>query len=198
MSDLVAAAEYNRRSVTPGSIQGNDGSFATPTSGVTSGGRNSVSPHPQAVTPPPNLNRPSLKINIPNRGSITGQMVRPCYSVYSELSRRQTPRDQLQLPTLERCWRELHVHVVTDKLVKFSGDQPATSALERCLPYSGVRSERVDCSYLTPSSCLYVYNYIVSLELHVVGLNNCAITQQYFTTIAFVNIDMTWFMVKIF
>ncbi|KAJ7339608.1 Myocyte-specific enhancer factor 2C [Desmophyllum pertusum] len=33
MSDLVAAAEYNRRSVTPGSIQGNDGSFATPTSG---------------------------------------------------------------------------------------------------------------------------------------------------------------------
>ncbi|XP_078368303.1 myocyte-specific enhancer factor 2C-like isoform X1 [Oculina patagonica] len=73
MSELVAAAEYNRRSVTPGSVQGNDGSFATP-SGVTSGGRNSVSPHPQAATPPPNINRPSLKINIPNRGSATGQM----------------------------------------------------------------------------------------------------------------------------
>ena len=41
MSDLVAAAEYNRRSVTPGSVQGNDGSFVTPSSGVT-GGRNSV------------------------------------------------------------------------------------------------------------------------------------------------------------
>lgn len=78
MSDLVAAAEYNRRSVTPGSAQGNEGSFATP-SGVTGGGRNSVSPHPQAATPPPNLNRPLLKINIPNRGSTTGQMVRRCY-----------------------------------------------------------------------------------------------------------------------
>lgn len=75
MSELVAAAEYNRRSVTPGSVQGNDGSFATP-SGVTSSGRNSVSPHPQAATPPPNMSRPSLKINIPNRGSATGQMVR--------------------------------------------------------------------------------------------------------------------------
>lgn len=68
MSDLVAAAEYNRRSVTPGSVQGNDGSFVTPSSGVT-GGRNSVSPHPQAVTPPPNPSRPSLKISIPNRSS---------------------------------------------------------------------------------------------------------------------------------
>lgn len=75
MSDLVAAAEYNRRSVTPGSVQGNDGSFVTPPSGVT-GGRNSVSPHPQAVTPPPNTNRPALKINIPNRSSAAGQMVR--------------------------------------------------------------------------------------------------------------------------
>ena len=74
MSDLVAAAEYNRRSVTPGSAQGNDGSFATPTGG----GRNSVSPHPQAGTPPPNLNRPLLKINIPNRGPTTGQMVSFC------------------------------------------------------------------------------------------------------------------------
>ena len=71
MSDLVAAAEYNRRSVTPGSVQGNEGSFATPSGG----GRNSVSPHPQAGTPPPNLNRPLLKINIPNRGPTTGQMV---------------------------------------------------------------------------------------------------------------------------
>ena len=74
MSDLVAAAGLNRRSVTPGSVQGNDGSFATPSSGVTSSGRNSVSPHPQAVTPPPN--RPSLKINIPIRGAAVGQMVR--------------------------------------------------------------------------------------------------------------------------
>lgn len=74
MSDLVAAAEYNRRSVTPGSVQGNDGSFVTPSSGVT-GGRNSVSPHPQAVTPPPNPSRPSLKISIPNRSSAAGQMV---------------------------------------------------------------------------------------------------------------------------
>lgn len=73
MSDLVAAAEYNRRSVTPGSVQGNDGSFVTPSSGVT-GGRNSVSPHPQAVTPPPNPSRPSLKISIPNRSSAAGQM----------------------------------------------------------------------------------------------------------------------------
>lgn len=71
MSDLVAAAEYNRRSVTPGSVQGNDGSFVTPSSGVT-GGRNSVSPHPQAVTPPPNPSRPSLKISIPNRSSAAG------------------------------------------------------------------------------------------------------------------------------
>ncbi|XP_020621820.1 myocyte-specific enhancer factor 2C-like isoform X2 [Orbicella faveolata] len=70
MSDLVAAAEYNRRSVTPGSAQGNEGSFATPSGG----GRNSVSPHPQAATPPPSLNRPLLKINIPNRGSTAGQM----------------------------------------------------------------------------------------------------------------------------
>lgn len=75
MSDLVAAAEFNRRSVTPGSVQGNDGPFVSPPSGVTGGGRNSVSPHPQAVTPPPNANRPSLKINIPNRGP-AGQMVR--------------------------------------------------------------------------------------------------------------------------
>ena len=81
MSELVAAAEFNRRSVTPGSVQGNDGSFATP-SGVTSGGRNSVSPHPQAATPPPNLNRPSLKINIPNRGSTTGQMVRIAHNCF--------------------------------------------------------------------------------------------------------------------
>lgn len=73
MSDLVAAAGLNRRSVTPGSIQGNDGSFATPSSGVTSSGRNSVSPHPQAATPPPT--RPPLKINIPSRGSAAGQMV---------------------------------------------------------------------------------------------------------------------------
>ena len=69
MSDLVAAAEYNRQRVTPGTAQGN----ATP-SVVTGGGRNSVSPHPQAATPPPNLNRPLLKINIPSRGSTTGQM----------------------------------------------------------------------------------------------------------------------------
>ena len=73
MSDLVAAAEYNRQRVTPGTAQGNEGSFATP-SGVTGGGRNSVSPHPQVATPPPNLNRPLLKINIPSRGPTTGQM----------------------------------------------------------------------------------------------------------------------------
>ena len=86
MSDLVAAAEYNRRSVTPGSAQGNDSSFATP-SVVTGGGRNSVSPHPQAPTPPPNLNinRPLLKINIPSRGSTTGPMVRFYLSFCQEL-----------------------------------------------------------------------------------------------------------------
>lgn len=72
MSDLVAAAGLNR-SVTPGPIQRNDGSFVTASPGVTSSGRNSVSPHPQAVTPPPN--RPPLKINIPSR-SVSGQMVR--------------------------------------------------------------------------------------------------------------------------
>lgn len=71
MSDLVAAAGLNR-SVTPGPIQRNDGSFVTASPGVTSSGRNSVSPHPQAVTPPPN--RPPLKINIPSR--TPGQMVR--------------------------------------------------------------------------------------------------------------------------
>lgn len=71
MSDLVAAAGLNR-SVTPGPIQRSDGSFVTASPGVTSSGRNSVSPHPQAVTPPPN--RP-LKINIPPR-TPSGQMVR--------------------------------------------------------------------------------------------------------------------------
>lgn len=70
MSDLVAAAGLNR-SGTPGSIQRNDGSFTTPSSVVTSSGRNSVSPHPQAVTPPPG--RPPLKINIPSR-VVTGQL----------------------------------------------------------------------------------------------------------------------------
>lgn len=69
MSDLVAAAGL--RSVTPGPIQRNDGSFVTASPGVTSSGRNSVSPHPQAVTPPPN--RPPLKINIPSR-TPSGQM----------------------------------------------------------------------------------------------------------------------------
>lgn len=73
MSDLVAAAGLGRRSVTPGSVQGNDGSFASPSPGVTNTGRNSVSPHPQAVTPPPN--RPPLKISIPSRGPNAGQMV---------------------------------------------------------------------------------------------------------------------------
>lgn len=29
--------------------------------------------------------------------------------------------------------------------MKFGGNQPHMSPLERCLPYSGVRSERVDC-----------------------------------------------------
>lgn len=72
MSDLVAAAGLGRRSVTPGSVQGNDGSFASPSPGVTNTGRNSVSPHPQAVTPPPN--RPPLKISIPSRGPNAGQM----------------------------------------------------------------------------------------------------------------------------
>ena len=73
MSDLVAAAGLGRRSITPGSVQGNDGSFASPSPGLTNTGRNSVSPHPQAVTPPPN--RPPLKINIPSRGPNAGQMV---------------------------------------------------------------------------------------------------------------------------
>lgn len=66
MSDLVAAAGLNGRSVTPVAVPRNDGSFATPSAGVVSSGRNSVSPHQQAVTPPPN--RPPLKINIPTRG----------------------------------------------------------------------------------------------------------------------------------
>ena len=74
MSDLVAAAGLNRRSVTPSSVQGNDVHFATPSSAVTSNGRNSVSPHPQIITP--QSSRPSLKINIPhNRGPSAGQMV---------------------------------------------------------------------------------------------------------------------------
>lgn len=111
MSDLVAAAEY-RRSVTPGSGQGSESSFATP-SGVTGGGRNSVSPHPQAATPPPNLNRPMLKINIPNRGPTTAQMPNrhgiseasghqplstPVISLNSGNLPLQTPGDTLSTP----------------------------------------------------------------------------------------------------